>query len=256
MLKPLFTQLCVGCLSLASLAVSGTSFAMTDPLDTAVNNQARSDGDLQRDSNRLPVQTLQFFGLTPDMRVLELMPGKGWYTRILAATLNEQGELYTAIRTGGVEKSLSAIQKDFGAVSVVPVEAQRTVVNKTPTYHIQAFDLPVQALDMALSFRNYHNLTEQSRKHVNDAVFNALKPGGVYALVDHTRRHMESDSNENRRRVDPVKVIKEVQQSGFVLADYSDLHFRADDELRYEVGRKSVSGNTDRFTLKFIKPVN
>ena len=89
---------------------------------------------------------------------------------------------------------------------------------------------------------------------MNDASFKALKSGGIYAVVDHTRRHMEELNNENGRRFDPVLAIKEIQAAGFVLVDYSTLHARADDELRYEVGRKSVTGNSDRFTLKFKKP--
>jgi predicted methyltransferase len=64
---------------------------------------------------------------------------------------------------------------------------------------------------------------------------------------------MQADDNENGRRVDPVLAIKEIQASGFELVDYSDLHYRADDELLYEVGRRSVTGNTDRWTLKFKK---
>ena len=65
---------------------------------------------------------------------------------------------------------------------------------------------------------------------------------------------MQPDDVENRRRVDPVLMIKEIQSVGFELVDFSDLHYRLDDELRYEVGRRSVSGNTDRFTLLFRKP--
>jgi predicted methyltransferase len=64
---------------------------------------------------------------------------------------------------------------------------------------------------------------------------------------------MEDDGPENRRRIDPVLAIKEIQAAGFRLVDYSKLHYRPDDELRYEVGRASVTGNTDRWTLKFIK---
>ena len=89
---------------------------------------------------------------------------------------------------------------------------------------------------------------------MNQAVFDALKPGGIFAVVDHTRRHMEEDNSENRRRVDPVMAIKEIQAVGFELVDYSDLHLRLDDELRYEIGRATVTGNTDRFTLKFKNP--
>jgi predicted methyltransferase len=81
-----------------------------------------------------------------------------------------------------------------------------------------------------------------------------LKPGGLYGVIDHTRRHMEPANAENRRRIDPVLVIRELVQMGFEFVDYSDLHYRADDELEYEVGRRSVSGNTDRFTLLFRKP--
>jgi len=65
---------------------------------------------------------------------------------------------------------------------------------------------------------------------------------------------MEDTTGESRRRMDPVLIIKEVQSAGFELVDYSTLHYRADDELRYEVGRRSVAGNTDRFTLLFRRP--
>jgi predicted methyltransferase len=114
--------------------------------------------------------------------------------------------------------------------------------------------LGVQDADMVLTFRNYHNFGAEGRAAMNMAAFKALKPGGIYAVVDHTRRHMEGDNDENRRRIDPVLAIKEIQATGFELVDYSTQHFRPDDELRYEVGRKTVTGNTDRFTLKFRKP--
>ena len=81
-----------------------------------------------------------------------------------------------------------------------------------------------------------------------------MKSGGIYGVVDHSRRHMQELDNENKRRFDPVLAIKEIEAAGFKFVDYSSLHYKADDELRYEVGRKSVSGNTDRWTLKFMKP--
>ncbi len=121
-------------------------------------------------------------------------------------------------------------------------------------YSLDKFDLGAEDFDMVFTFRNYHNFGLEGRKLMNQAAFKALKSGGIYAVVDHTRRHMQKLNNENGRRVDPVLAIKEIQDAGFVLADYSDLHARSDDELRYEVGRKTVTGNTDRFTLKFRKP--
>jgi predicted methyltransferase len=89
---------------------------------------------------------------------------------------------------------------------------------------------------------------------MNASAYKALKQGGTYAVVDHTRRHMQKLDNENGRRIDPVLAIKEIEAAGFVFVDYSSLHYRPDDELQYEVGRKTVTGNTDRWTLKFRKP--
>ena len=107
---------------------------------------------------------------------------------------------------------------------------------------------------MVLTFRNQHNFTEEGRNNINSAAFEALRKGGVYGVVDHTRRHMQPTTNEVWRRIDPVDIIKEVQSAGFEFVDYTTLHYRPDDGLQYEVGRKTVTGNTDRFTLLFKKP--
>jgi predicted methyltransferase len=107
---------------------------------------------------------------------------------------------------------------------------------------------------MVLTFRNQHNFSAVGRDNMNKASFEALKSGGVYGIVDHTKRHMAADYAESNRRMDPIDIIKEVQAAGFKFVDYSDLHYRPDDELLWEVGRKTVSGNTDRFTLMFEKP--
>jgi predicted methyltransferase len=112
----------------------------------------------------------------------------------------------------------------------------------------------VEPVDLVLTFRNYHNFSPAARAAMNKSTFDALKPGGLYGIVDHTRRHMEPDSPENGRRVDPVLLIKEVQEAGFRLVDFSTALRRPDDELRYEVGRQSVTGNSDRFALLFVKP--
>ena len=85
-------------------------------------------------------------------------------------------------------------------------------------------------------------------------MFDALKPGGYYGIVDHTRRHNEPGTRENSRRVDPVRLIKEVQDAGFVLADFSDLYYRPNDALSLEVGNPAVNDRTDRVALLFRKP--
>ena len=112
----------------------------------------------------------------------------------------------------------------------------------------------VEPVDLVLTFRNYHNFTPADRATVNESAFDALKPGGYYGVVDHTRRHMEPGNRENGRRVDPVLTIKEIQGAGFDFVDFSDLLHRPTDELVYEVGNPAVSGGTDRYTLLFRKP--
>jgi len=245
---------------LLSLAVSGvllSGFAQADSFSSSVKqamkSEIRSDKEKLRDRNRKPVQTLEFFGIKDDMKVLELIPGGGWYTKLLAPALAENGQYYVSIGTGRVSKNLLN-QPGFKQAKVLSPDTSMSYNKELGDYQLNAIDFQISDLDAVLTFRNYHNLIERSRKDLNKAAFNALSPGGIYGVIDHTRRHMQKDNDENGRRFDPVMAIKEIEQAGFEFVDYSNLHYRADDELRYEVGRKSVTGNTDRFTLLFKKP--
>ena len=239
---------------LLSLALGAQAADEIDSkVEAALAAESRPQADRDRDRNRLPLETLHFFGLKDDMRVLELLPGGGWYTRVLAPVLAENGKLYVALGTGRVTENI------IGTPGFEKIEALETSDNlRRPegsrSYAMDEFDFGVDDLDMVVTFRNLHNFGPEARAMMTREVFESLKSGGLYGAIDHTRRHMEALNNENRRRIDPVLVIKEALDAGFELVDYSDLHFRADDELVYEVGRRSVSGNTDRFTLLFRKP--
>ena len=223
-----------------------------DLIKMAMQSDIRTDAEKERDRNRRPVQTLAFLGLEHDMKVVELLPGGGWYTKILAPVLQDQGELIVAYGTSRASKLI----EEHDALSAVEVGAKDANIYRKEGarfYSLENSDLGVKKADMVLTFRNYHNFADDGRKEMNEAAWEALKMGGIYGVVDHTRRHMEGENDENRRRFDPVKAILEIQAAGFELVDFSDLHYRADDELEYEVGRKSVTGNTDRWTLKFKK---
>lgn len=222
---------------------------VTDALD----DEARPAEDRARDANRRPLETLQFFGLKDDMRVLELIPGGGWYTRVLAPVLAENGKLYVAIGTRRVSENVLGLP-GFEAVEVLETSDGIRRPEGSRYYTLDDFEFGVSDLDMVLTFRNVHNFDAESRAIMNQQVFDVLKSGGRYGIVDHTARHMEPPNHENRRRIDPVIVIKELLDIGFEFEGFSDLHYRADDELEYEVGRRTVSGNTDRFTLLFRKP--
>jgi predicted methyltransferase len=222
-------------------------------VEAALAAESRPEADIERDRNRKPLETLTFLGLEDDMTVLELIPGGGWYTRVLAPVLADNGKLYVALGTRTVSEN-ALTEPGFEKVTVVETDANIRRPEGSRYYVLDDFEFGIPEVDMVLTFRNMHNFDKESRDRMNRAVFDVLKPGGLYGVVDHTRRHMEPENPENRRRIDPVLVIREMLDIGFEFVDYSDLHYRPDDELRFEVGRRSVTGNTDRFTFLFRKP--
>jgi predicted methyltransferase len=238
---------------IVSIAAASVHADVEEKLTAAMNSETRSDAEKARDANRKPIETLKFFGLKEDMRVLELLPGGGWYSKLLAPTLAEKGQLLVAIGTQNIERMVA--DGSMPKVEVLPVDMSSF---KRPEgsrrFAIDEIKLDTKNIDLVLTFRNLHNMTAATRDMLNKEVFRVLKKGGLYGVVDHTRRHMQADNSENWRRMDPVQMIKEIESAGFEFVDYSDLHYRYDDELVYEVGRRSVSGNTDRFTLLFRKP--
>jgi predicted methyltransferase len=241
--------------SVSGLAIADDFDATAEKIKSAMAAEIRTERDTDRDDNRMPLKTLEFFGLRHDMKVVELIPGGGWYTKIIAPVVRDNGKYFGALGTGNIKKNL--VGKDgFDKIKIVAEDAKLWREEGARFYSLELSDLGVTGADIVFTFRNYHNFNDTGRAAMNKAAYDALKPGGIYAVVDHTARHMEAMRDSNRRRIDPVLAIKEIQQAGFELVDFTDLHYREDDELRYEVGAKSVSGNTDRWTIKFRKPTN
>ena len=250
-MKKLLLPLFIGC-SLSAGLVQADTFS--DNIKVAMKAEVRSDKDKERDRNRRPVETLKFLGIQEDMKVLELIPGGGWYTALLAPALKDKGKLYLGMANDRIKEGLLK-QKGFSKVETVSNDSKWERNKEEKRYNLLNIEFDVKNIDAVLTFRNYHNLSLATRTTLNVEALKALKPGGIYGIVDHTRRHMQGENDENGRRIDPVLVIKEVEAAGFEFIDYSTLHYKADDELRYEVGRKSVTGNSDRFTLLFKKPM-
>lgn len=250
MKSPILLAALIGASMLSGNAAADEAFSAK--IEQAMAADIRTADEKARDDNRKPLETLEFFGITEDMKVLELIPGGGWYTKLLAPALAENGEYYAAIGTGRIAGMTDQLGIDPDNILSPELNTERDEVRGQTS--IAPFSFGETGFDAVLTFRNMHNFTELGRKSINDATFDALKPGGIYGVVDHTRRHMEPHWGENRRRIDPVLVINEVTASGFEFVGFSDLHYKSDDELRFEVGRKSVTGNTDRFTLLFRKP--
>ena len=174
-MKTLFA-LCL--LFLASFAHAGEIDAK---VEAALAADGRPEADIARDRNRMPLRTLKFFGLQDDMRVLELMPGGGWYTRVLAPVLAENGKLYVAIGTGRVESNIVP-QPGFDKIEVIETTDNLRRPEGSRHYVMDEFDFGVRDVDMALTFRNVHNFDEETRLLLHREVFEALKSGGTYGI--------------------------------------------------------------------------
>lgn len=244
------------CFTIQAMAQFGAPLTpLQQQVQAAMQSEIRTPEERARDRNRQPVQVLDFMRLEDDMKVLELLPFSGWYTKLLAPVLYEKGKLYVSQpQLGFYDQALMPTLALPGMDRVEKIDWGRAPQGGSPFVGSGEWD--VEPLDLVLTFRNYHNFGLDARMAINKSAYDALKPGGYFGVIDHTRRHMEADNNENGRRVDPVLAIKEIQSVGFILEDYSPVLHRPDDELRYEVGRPSVTGNTDRFTLLFKKPEN
>jgi predicted methyltransferase len=226
----------------------------------AMQGEIRTAEERERDANRMPAEVLEFFRMREDMRVIEILPAGGWYTKILAPVLQDSGKLYVSHPPGFYADAFAPVADLPGLEDVEQIDWGATPAGGAGRGRGGAFsasgEWDVEPVDLVLTFRNYHNFSVADRMAVNDSVFDALKPGGYYGIVDHTRRHMEPDAADrsNGRRVDPVLTITEVEDAGFDFVDFSDLLYRPQDELLLEVGNAEVSGQTDRYTLLFRKP--
>ena len=114
-MKKSFTILAVALL--CTSAAANDFDAVEAKLEVAMASEVRTERDIERDRNRMPVETLRFFGLRDDMRIVELLPGGGWYTKLLAPVMAENGELFVALGTGRVEKTLAG-EKGFENISI------------------------------------------------------------------------------------------------------------------------------------------
>ena len=227
--------------------------SVTDAVQQAMQLDYRTAADTARDTNRSPADAIAFMGLEADMSVFEFAPGNGWYTKILAPVLKDKGSLSVGYPAEWLA-DLSELMATPPMTKVRQVSMAMDWDYDLRAYSFEGIDFQSSGLDMFLNIREYHNLHGDDRAAFNRAVFAALKPGGRYIVIDHTRRHNQPDTPENWRREDPVVVLSEVQNAGFILLKSSDMFYKPDDSLAFEVGRKTVTGNTDRFFFVFQKP--
>lgn len=273
MILPLFFS----CLSFASVHVSAEQ-SLTKLEQLAAAPQ-RSELNIQRNQYRNPVETLAFFGIQPNMSVLEIWPGHGWYTEILAPFLKDQGQLtlaqfkqndgsfkdersiFWARVSARLAERLIEEKAYFGEPALVELEP--------PLLYPQQND----QFDMVLTFRNAHIWNEDGNLFATlQSLFQVLKPGGVLGMVEHrAARLSDISSSAVDGYLDESYLIQAAEQAGFSLVATSEINANPADTKNYPKGVYALPptfamgnynkqeylaiGESDRMTLKFVKPL-
>jgi predicted methyltransferase len=215
----------------------------------AVADSARPAADSERDKDRKPAETLAFAGVKPGDQVVELAPGRGYYTRLLSAVVGEKGKV-TAVtspaKPGAPPPPVEAIAADSHYRNVT-VSLQ----------HAAELKLPANS-DLVWTSQNYHdfhNIPDVQVSTINKAVFEALKPGGTYLVLDHAAEAGSGARDTNTlHRIDEQTVKQEVKAAGFELAGESNILRNKADPHTAKVFDPEIRGHTDQFILKFRKP--
>jgi predicted methyltransferase len=242
----------------AAPAVSTATAATAGAAQTiaaAVADASRPDADRQRDANRKPAETLAFAGVKPGDVVAELLPGGGYFTRLFSKTVGPSGHVYALVPAPSPTAPPDA--PDFAA-RVRALAADPNYSNVSVV--VQAFSQlksPVPT-DLVWTSQNYHDLHNFPGVDVgvfNQLVFDALKPGGLYVILDHASEPGSGvRDTATLHRIDPETVKQEVLAAGFTFVGGSDVLRRPDDGHGVKVFDPSVRGRTDQFLLKFRKP--
>jgi predicted methyltransferase len=274
-----FAQLAAFILLLGSAELAADAQRAAEvALDTAIAGAHRSAASKARDRYRHPKETLDFFGLRPEMAVAEIWPGGGWYTDILAPVLRERGQLYAALYGQNPPfpyqaREMEAFRAKLAAAPTLFDRVEITALGFPNELEIA----PPGSLDLVLTFRNVHNWFQEGYGPPNAAevafaaIFRALKPGGVLGVVDH--RWPDPTTEDPRARngyISERRVVEYAENAGFELAGGSDVNNNPLDTHDHPEGvwtlppdlalgerdrdKYLAIGESDRFTLKFVKP--
>ena len=252
--------------------VTPGSLAQATSIDAVLAGDWRSEKNKARDQYRHPKETLAFFGVKPDQTVVELYPGGGWYTEILAPYLKDHGHYVAAIikpdkpegeeaiNKTGLRAKFAADAAHYGKASVVEFVPKTAVLG------------PPGSADVVLTFRNVHNMTDDGvAEPIFKAMFAVLKPGGTLGVVDHRAKPGSTLAQDKDSGYLPVDaVVKLATDAGFKLEAQSEINANPKDTKDYPKGvwtlppslaLKDVDrdkylaiGESDRMTLKFVKP--
>jgi predicted methyltransferase len=247
----------------------------SDPLAAAIASPARTPKFVERDKYRHPYETLRFFGLRPDQTVVEIWPSGGWYTEILAPYLHDRGRYYAAIEAANVAGASREAKENADSlrkrIAGDPAHFGRVIVTEFHPPELTEICPPGTA-DMVLTFRNVHNwVAAGDQQAMFDAFFKALKPGGVLGVTDHRAKPGTSLKETSKSGyIDEAYVKKLAANAGFRFEAESPVNDNPRDTKDYREGvwtlpptltlgdkdraKYLAIGESDRMTLKFVKP--
>jgi predicted methyltransferase len=249
------SKLMLGAVLAAAMVSAGGVYAKPDANQlAAVADKNRPEADTKRDADRKPAEMLEFAGVKQGQTVVDLIPGGGYFTRIFAKAVGPKGTVYAV---GGPPRPSQDPSKP------APTPAQDTIAadpNYSNVKSIHApltggLSIPTQA-DVIWTAQNYHdvkNVPNVDMLAFDKSIYNALKPGGVFIVLDHAAAPGAQVTN-TLHRIDPAVVRKEVEAAGFKYEGESKVLANASDDHTKAVFDPGLRGHTDQFIYKFRKP--
>ena len=239
------------------LAVAlGTDVTVADVYTDAVASPSRLEADAARDAGRKPDEVLAFFGIGPDMVVLDMFSGGGYYAEILSDVVGENGRV-VAHSNSAYLKFVGEEFKARHAEGRLPNVDVLMAENNELQLEANQFD----AITMVLSFHDTYWISpedswpEIDRVKLNAELFASLKPGGILGVIDHhAAAGASTDSVSTLHRIDRAIAVADFEAAGYVLEAESDLLRNPDDDHSQGVFAPGLRGHTDRFVLLFRKP--
>jgi predicted methyltransferase len=233
--------------AVALLLSAGAAAAAAAPayVTAAVADASRPATDTERDANRKPAEVLAFAGVKPGMVVGEIMPGRGYYTRLLAKVVGPTGKVYAM-----VPQPFAQMGEGLKGIPNVIVQTTPGVAPSAP-----------EKFDLLWTSENYHDF-HMSRPGqppadvapFNKAAFDSLKPGGIFIVEDHALAPGAGAAGIALHRIDPQQVKAEMAAAGFKLVGESSVLKNPDDAHTIEAHDPAIRGKTDKFLMKFQKP--
>jgi predicted methyltransferase len=241
----------------ASLSLSATyvrAASIPANIAAAVADSNRPDADKQRDANRKPAETLVFLGVKSGQKIGEVIPGGGYFTRLFSKAVGPKGHVYALVpaRPANAPADLPDLAAKVKAIAADPNYTNVSVV-EAPLATLAA----AEPVDLVFTAQNYHDLHNFPVDVVafNKTIFNSLKPGGLYVVLDHSAEAGSGLRDTNTlHRIDADVVKKEVMAAGFEFVGGSDLLANSSDTRTTKVFDPAIRGKTDQFILKFRKP--